>query len=1158
MKRIGLLLSMFLMLLLLPQKNHGQSLVCNDLVFVSLDENCSFTVIPEHVLEGIIFPNCIVELDKTVPYGNGPWVAPVLGAADIGNTYQVRITHVPSGNKCWGNLKAEDKLPPVLGCAGVTSIQLNGATPVTLATTDLSISDVDACGAHTLVPASVQYDCNDIGVQVVQLTATDASGNSSSCQHTVLVSQSAACSACVSSCPASVSVSYDEGNTLLLPAFQNNNLAVFDPYGNALFDAACSYVDSTYTVEYQVGGAGQSWFERQWVWTDGGGQTSTCVQAILFPTTHTVTVQGRIYLDTDDDCAYDAGEQGVQQYVLTLTKMPSGISQFVYPNPDGTYSTDIEFGVQDLSADLQLALPPNVNPVCPTALNIPNSTATPNIVFDMGLQSSGDCPVMQVDIGNLFTRRCATNFFKVNYCNIGLDTAYGAFVTVNLDPLITLQSADLPYTVSGPDDLYTFQVGNVPPFQCGTIVIFATVSCDATLGQTVCNEANVYPDVPCNGAWQGPIVETSAICAGDSVTLEIRNTGLQDMGTALNYIVVEDFIMYKDGSFQLNAGDAITIKAPANGSTWRLEAQQAPGFPVQGLVSTAIEGCGGTNTPGLINAFGQSDNAMNYDIECSEVVASCDPNDKTAVPTGVGDQHVIRANEPIDYKIRFQNTGTDTAFRVVVVDTLSSLLDAHTLELGASSHPYRLNIYPGGILHFVFDPIVLPDSNVNEVASHGYLKFKIAQKPNLPDGTVIENQVAIYFDQNEPVFTNTAFHTIGYPFTVIDALGYSAQTLQPTCHGQANGAIYVQPQGGTSPYTFAWSNPNLQGDSLTGLAAGTYQLTLTDSHGDTVVESFEILEPEAIEIQMDATPAIGNDNNGTATATATGGTGALSYLWSMGGSTPTIGNLPPGTYTVLVTDANGCFQTSEVMVDQTILPLVLSSQITHPSCHGASNGAILITLGGGLPPFTFQWNNPNLQGNPLENLPAGTYQLTLTDHNGTQLVESYLLTEPTAITIDMGTTPATNGQSNGTASATATGGTGALSYLWNTGANTPTLTALAAGTYTVVVTDANGCTTSSSVDVEQFVGASEPGTLSRIQVWPNPAQDWLMVDLQEVLPQLLRMNLLGSDGRLLKQFQTEDLQAQITLDLGDQSAGMVMLVLYGQDGSMFTQKVMLR
>ena len=155
MKKIGLLLSMFF-ILLIAGKNTAQSLVCNDLVYFSLNENCSYTILPEDVLEGTIFSNCIVELDKTVPYGNGPWVAAVLGPADIGNTYQVRVKHVPSGNSCWGNAKVEDKLPPVLECAGISTVDLNGAGPVSLVTTDLSITATENCSAATLVPASVQ------------------------------------------------------------------------------------------------------------------------------------------------------------------------------------------------------------------------------------------------------------------------------------------------------------------------------------------------------------------------------------------------------------------------------------------------------------------------------------------------------------------------------------------------------------------------------------------------------------------------------------------------------------------------------------------------------------------------------------------------------------------------------------------------------------------------------------------------------------------------------------------------------------------------------------------------------------------------------------------------------------------------------------------
>ncbi|MFN0175073.1 MAG: SprB repeat-containing protein [Saprospiraceae bacterium] len=1007
MKKIGLLLSM-LFILLIAEKNTAQSLVCNDFVIFSLDQSCSYTILPEDVLEGTIFSNCIVELDKIPPYGNGPWVPGVLGPADVGKTYTVRVKHLPSGNICWGSAKAEDKLPPVLECAGSSMVDLNGAGPVTLVTTNLSITATENCSATTLVPASLQYDCPDLGVNTIQLTATDASGNTSSCLHTVLVSNSTNCDACVSECPESVTVSYEVGNINLLSAFQNSDWSTFDPFGNALYEISCTYVDSTYSIDYQVGTAGQSWFTRQWQWTDGTGQTVNCEQAIVFPTTHAVIVQGTVYLDSDDDCNPDAGELGVNQFALVVTKLPSGVSETFYPNADGTYSTEIAFSVQDLSADLHLVLPSYVNPVCPTAVSIPNSTTTPSHNFDIGLQSEGDCPVMQVDIGSLFTRRCATNSLTVSYCNVGLDTAYGAFVTVNLDPLISLQSANLPYTVAGPDSVFTFQVGNVPPFQCGTIVLYAFVSCSATLGQTVCNEATVFPDVPCDGAWQGAEVAATAYCSGDSVSLVLRNIGAQDMTQPLNYIVVEDFIMYKDASFQLNTGDSILIKAPANGATWRIEAEQVPGFPVSGYVATAIEGCGGLNTPGLINLYGQNDNTITYDQDCSEVVASFDPNDKTAVPVGYSDQHFIRANEPIDYKIRFQNTGTDTAFKVIIVDTLSQLLDASTLEIGASSHPYRLDIYPGGILHFVFQPIALPDSNVNEVASHGYVKFRIAQQPDLADGTIIENTAAIYFDQNEPVFTNTAFHTIGYPFIPNPPIFHSVETLTPACSGAAEGAIYLTVSGGVAPYTFIWSDSTLHGDSLVGLPAGSYLVTVMDSYRSEFVETIVLTEPDQIVITMNSTPTFDNLNNGTATAIASGGTGAYSYLW-------------------------------------------------------------------------------------------------------------------------------------------------------NTGATTESLSALSFGVYSVIVTDANGCIQSNEVVVNLILATGEPDMRSQIKVWPNPAHDEIVLDLHLVLPQLQRLQMLSADGRLLRQMNANDLQPLLTLDLGsDQTSGFIVLVLYGRDGKVYSEKIVIR
>lgn len=157
---------------------------------------------------------------------------------------------------------------------------------------------------------------------------------------------------------------------------------------------------------------------------------------------------------------------------------------------------------------------------------------------------------------------------------------------------------------------------------------------------------------------------------------------------------------------------------------------------------------------------------------CSEiVVASADPNDKQVTSNGVDvDGDAMPADTMLDYRIRFQNTGTDTAFNVVVVDTLDTHLDVHTFRVIATSHPYHVDFDGDHIIHFVFDNIMLPDSNVNEPASHGFVHYQIkVAEPELLD-IPISNQAAIYFDVNDPVFTNTVIITRKEPVDTSDAV----------------------------------------------------------------------------------------------------------------------------------------------------------------------------------------------------------------------------------------------------------------------------------------------------------------------------------------------------------------------------------------------------
>ncbi|MEM1323595.1 MAG: T9SS type A sorting domain-containing protein [Bacteroidota bacterium] len=155
----------------------------------------------------------------------------------------------------------------------------------------------------------------------------------------------------------------------------------------------------------------------------------------------------------------------------------------------------------------------------------------------------------------------------------------------------------------------------------------------------------------------------------------------------------------------------------------------------------------------------------NNEINCTVVVTGAfDPNDKQVSPTGTGEEgNIGRQDSVLSYLIRFQNTGTDTAFTVVLLDTLDQNLDVSTVVPGPSSHDYTLDILKGNILEFTFDNILLPDSFVNEPASNGFVFFDVKVKPGLEFGTMIKNTAAIYFDFNAPIITNTVTNTLKMP-----------------------------------------------------------------------------------------------------------------------------------------------------------------------------------------------------------------------------------------------------------------------------------------------------------------------------------------------------------------------------------------------------------
>jgi uncharacterized repeat protein (TIGR01451 family) len=263
----------------------------------------------------------------------------------------------------------------------------------------------------------------------------------------------------------------------------------------------------------------------------------------------------------------------------------------------------------------------------------------------------------------------------------------------------------------------------------------------------------------------------SAGCQGDSAVFHISNVGDAAMNAPLSFIIIEDHIMFMQGPFWLDTLQDTTIVIYPEGKTLRLEAEQSPGHPGNSQPAIVLEGCG--NDPfstGYVVQLPMDDGDPFVDIDCQESIASYDPNDKRGFPEGYGDEHYIRPNTELEYIIRFQNTGTDTAFLVVIRDTLSPWLDASGIRPGASSHPYKFEVYNTGVIKFTFPDIMLPDSATNEAGSIGFVKYRIPQLPDNPVGAEITNTAAIYFDFNAPIITNQTIHRIGENFIEVDTL----------------------------------------------------------------------------------------------------------------------------------------------------------------------------------------------------------------------------------------------------------------------------------------------------------------------------------------------------------------------------------------------------
>ncbi len=378
--------------------------------------------------------------------------------------------------------------------------------------------------------------------------------------------------------------------------------------------------------------------------------------------------------------------------------------------------------------------------------------------------------------------------------------------------------------------------------------------------------------------------------------------------------------------------------------------------------------------------------------------------------------------------------------------------------------------------------------------------------------------------------------TSSSPNNLCSGMSATSTTTGANCTA-ANGSATVAGTGGTAPYSYQWDAAagNQTSANATGLAAGTYNCTVSDAAGCSYVAGVTIASlPSTITNTMNISDASCGSSNGSATANASNGAAPYSYQWdaAAGNQTgPVASGLSAGAYQVTITDNNGCTFTDIATISNIGAPTLSISQ-TDVQCFGDLTGSATVTATGGTPSYTYSWNDPNSSTSAsVSGLGAGTYVVTVIDQSGCQALSSVTITEPMQLVSTINTTLT----STAALDLTVTGGTPPYTYAWSNGPTTEDQSGLPNGNYLVTVTDFNGCILQDSVSITTLA-VPEIETM-RFNIYPNPANHALHFAFENTSDYQVEIYTLGGD---LVKSTAGSWDNHLQMDVSELPAGMYM------------------
>jgi hypothetical protein len=389
----------------------------------------------------------------------------------------------------------------------------------------------------------------------------------------------------------------------------------------------------------------------------------------------------------------------------------------------------------------------------------------------------------------------------------------------------------------------------------------------------------------------------------------------------------------------------------------------------------------------------------------------------------------------------------------------------------------------------------------------------------------------------------------------------------PVIHQSQMGNGYVNIlyiiTGNDSTFNYSWSNGETT-YTATGLSAGTYSLTVSNSNGCSATTSITITQPDILSISANSISNINcnGGENGSASMNVSGGTSPYTYLWSDANSQTTISAtaLIAGTYSVMVTDSNGCTATASVSISQpnTIIPTI--TVYSGIRCNGDSDATVIANATGGSGFYIYQWSDASSQTNAVATgLATGTYTATVTDNNGCTGTSSIAISQPPILSLVTDSINTTNGNCNGSAWAIVSGGTNPYSYFWTGGLTTDTILNQCANYYCCTITDAHGCIDSVCTNIDVSTGTNElkgdPDSYrdGKVKVYPNPNNGYFTISLSHaelVSASQSRIEIYNVLGEQVYNATLKQVQGDNLIDLSNQSNGVYFYRVITEDGNL--------